>query len=662
MLSCNEKSITKNENKIGNNYFTRTKIDPLSLRWTFGNHEPISMYLRAGNRVTGGIEGSALWLEDWHHWYDSEACARQMQDLGLNILHSRFYKGMGWNFESKDFPNVKKFVDNCHNHGIKVLAYVQFSTLYYETMLEEVPDLADWAAVDSSGEKYLWGGQYFRWHPCVISSGYETYLKKVVRIALTEGGFDGIMYDNYFVPPCYCNRCIELFREYLSAVPNPEERFGISNIKHVYPPYGGSENNEVQDPIRQEWIKFRCEKVNELTRRLFAFAKSCKPDAIISANINNIRRSKKAANSAIDITEIENGFDLFVSQSGNAPGLEGDFIINRVREFKLAKALNMPILALCDDDAGAPEEKYVLTSMEDAVFGGIPTDRTIMKPDREMVSRELIEFRRPILHRFNQTVESEHESLAAEDYEPVKILYSNASVKFSEKSYQAIVGAEEVFLRNHVPYGLLISSDSHPLEISDNCEVLVVCNQNCLSDNEISTIIRYVKNGGKVIITGESGWHDESYRQRRNNLLIEQLKGIDNVSFINDTKFASVNGGWKIEVGNPGESGQHLLESLEKLWSPTIRVNAPETAFVNIKKANETTFYIHLLNYAPERVGQGIRIGISEKYKDKSEAAISLPFENKPKEMIPFCSDSGGIKSLKLPGFDKYALISCKIR
>ena len=46
-------------------------LDPLSMRWTFGNHEPIAMYRRVGGRTTGGVEGSALWLEDWHRWYDA---------------------------------------------------------------------------------------------------------------------------------------------------------------------------------------------------------------------------------------------------------------------------------------------------------------------------------------------------------------------------------------------------------------------------------------------------------------------------------------------------------------------------------------------------------------------------------------------------------------
>ena len=205
---------------------------------------------------------------------------------------------------------------------------------------------------------------------------------------------------------------------------------------------------------------------------------------------------------------------------------------------------------------------------------------------------------------------------------------------------------------------MLISSDSHPLEIPDNSEVLIVCNQNCLSDNEVKTIVLFASKGGKLIIAGESGWHDELYRQRRDNPLVEQLRGMDNVSWLADAEFAPVkSGGWKIQVGKPGKGGQHLLECLAKLWIPAIQVNAPETVFVNIKKADETTYYVHLLNYAPERVMQSIEIYAS---KDISEAGVKLPMENMPEEVIPIRVNPKGIKSFKLPGFDKYALVMLK--
>lgn len=643
---------------------TKIMIDPLSLRWTFGNHEPVSMYRRVGRRSTGGIEGGALWLEDWHQWYDSEESANLMESLGLNILHCRFYKGMGWDFESKVFPDVKKFVGNCHKHNIKVLAYTQFTTLYYETMLEEIPELENWVALDEHGDKRIYRDRdYFRWIPCTNTPEFEEYLKKVIRIALEEGNFDGIMVDNSDAPACYCPRCVELFREYLSdKIPDPEERFGILNFKHVLPPVMKTGYGENQDPLYQQWVKFRCERVSALYRRLYNFSKSINPSAIFSGNIQNIRRRDMAGAAALDMADMADCFDLFVSQSGNAPGLDDGCIINRVREMKLSKVLKTPILALCDDDAGASEEKYVLTLMEDAIFGGIPTDRTIMKPDRDMVSQELINFRKPILQLFNKIVSSEHESLAVPSYEPVKLLYSYESMMYSKSSHNAILGAEEVFLRNHVPYGLLPSSSVNPLVIPVDCEVLVVCNQNCLSSNEINTIIGFAQSGRSLIITGGSGWHDELYRQRRNNPFKEELKGLNNVAWLNETEFASVkDGGWTIKVENPGEAGQHLMESLKQVWSPIIRIYAPETVFAEVKR-NGGEYYVHLLNYAPGHVMKGARIEVLLKGLEGSENTFVAPLENRSVETLVGRAIPDCYQSLELPGFDQYALIKLGIK
>ncbi len=114
--------------------------------------------------------------------------------------------------------------------------------------------------------------------------------------------------------------------------------------------------------------------------------------------------------------------------------------------------------------------------------------------------------------------------------------------------------------------------------------------------------------------------------------------------------------------GNDGTEIAALMESLEKLWFPKIQIDAPETVFVNIKKANETTYCIHFLNYAPESVSQGIRIAIPGKDIAISEASVARPMDNKPKEAVLFGSDSKGMKSASLPGFDKYALVALKTK
>ena len=637
-------------------------FEPLDCRWTFGNHEPISMYRRLGRRSTGGIEGGARWLEKWHHWFDSERCTQTMQELGLNMLHSRFYKGMGWQYESRDFPNVKRFVKNCHKHGIRALAYVQFSTLYYETMLAEIPDLEDWVAVDRDGHKRTYhGDSYFRWLPCINHPGFEPYLKKVMRIALEEGGFDGIMFDNCFWPPCYCQRCTELFREHLRTVPDPERRFGIPTVDHVLPPrlsgYG-----EAKDPIYQEWLQFRCERMTALFRRLYEHGKSCKASALITGNVANIRRSNMAASTGLSVTDLAGCFDIFVSQSGNEPGLRDGYIINRIREMKLAGALGTDILALSDSDAGITREaesKYVLNLMENAVFGGIPTDRTILKPDKdEMVSHELIAFRAPVLRRFNETVKSGRASFKMPTYMPVQLLYSAESVMFSEQAFRSLLSAEEILLRNHVPYGLLPTDRRRPLTVPKDCEVLLVCDQPCLSDSQLASLIQFAEKGGCLLVTGRTGAFDERYGERAGNPLIRLGAGPNVVCRGETDQVRVASGGWTIKVAAPKDGGRRLMADLLSLWKPAVRVEAPPTVLAEIKRKNDA-FAIHLLNYSAKPVSQGVRIQLSAEIAAPKACSFGAPMEKRQAKSLPLIPAAPGWH-VELPQFTDYAVVNVR--
>lgn len=635
-------------------------LDPLDCRWTFGNHEPMAMYRRAGSRTTGGIEGGSLWVEDWHHWFDSEASARLMQDLGLSFLHCRFYKGMGWEFESRDFPRVKQFVDNCHKHGVRVLAYVQFSTLYYEVMQAEIPDLADWASLDENGRKRTYSkAAYYRWMPCVNAPGFEPYLKKVIGIALQEGGFDGIMFDNCFVPPCYCPRCVSLFREHLAKVPDPEECFGIPTVAHVLPPVH-SGYGEIQDPIAQEWIRFRCERVTALFRRLYLHAKACKPSAIVSGN-QSIRRANMAGMMGMIATDHCDCFDLFVSQSGNVPGLNDGYIINRVRELKLAQALNRPVLALCDADAGGTPETDIkgdsLALLEDAVFGGIPTDRTVLKPDRQMVSPERVAHHRPLLERFNATLRSGHEGLAAPSYAPVRLLYSRESMMFSEQSCRAVLSVEEILLRGHVPYGLLPTAADADLTIPEDCEVLLVCDQRCLADAQVDSLVRFARRGGRLIVTGQSGAYDASYRQRRDNPLTKGLDGCRHVVCRAEVDVTPIkSSGWTIQVAGAADGGRRLMADLAAVWSPAIRIQTLPTVFAEVKRGKKE-FYVHLLNYARKTGVPNARIELCVQGLAPAGCTFAAPMEGHPAAPVAVKTARPDRFVIELPLFAEYAVV-----
>ena len=597
-------------------------FDPLTTRWTFGAHEPYSMYRRMGKKSTGGIEGSAKWLGDWLNWWDEKA-PETMRELGLNGLHSRFYKGMGWETEKKDFPNVKKFVRNCHANGVTALAYVQFSTLYFEPMRTEIPNLDDWAQIDEHGAKRLWNNYYFRWVPCITCEEWQAYIERVLEIALTEGAFDGIMFDNAFVQPCYCGRCERKFVEHLAAIPDSEARFGFADISGIRQPRP-TEKTDSKDPVYQEWVRWRVGLMDSVVARFRRKIKSVKPDAIVSANAQPFRASGIAAKFSLEMVSFSDNLDLLMMQSDTFPGYDAKsgVISSRVRDLKLASEVGKPIVALCDGNAGQydlDEREYMRPLVEDLIWKGIPTDRTVMSPVRMpgFIDRARAERRKAMLAALNALAEKHREKLSAPSYRPVRILYPATSLMFSKPAHNGITAAEEILLRNHVPFGYAIAKGTETPDLPEDCEVLVVANQEWLSDAQIAAIADFAKRGGRVVVTGESGLWDEQGAQRFENPLRSALAGLPTAVWRNAPDVVGGSLGWFYRVEPPKDGGKALMDDIARTgWQSKVRSEGlPPYVFMEVKKMPKG-YAVFLFNYNPSEHVSGAKVFFDSKCVD----------------------------------------------
>ena len=652
-------------------------LDPLAMRWTFGNHEPVAMYRRVGDRTTGGIEGSALWLEDWHRWYDAEAPA-VMERLGLNWIHSRFFKGLGWEEEKRDFPAVRKFVANCHAHGVRTLAYIQFASLYHEKFALEVPDLADWAAYDADGRHLCWHDQPFRWIPCMTSAPFREYLKRMVSIALVEGGFDGVMFDNVSsVPQCYCERCRRLFKTHLGTIPDFGRRFGYSSAEGLSAPTQTGRCGEVMDPLVQEWNRWQAANLESLVRELGEHVRSVKADAVFCGNITDMRRRDAFHSLCLDMAAVAPLFDVVLGQSGNVPAVKGGFIVNRVRDLKLAAALGVVDLSLCDGDAGIAREDeryYLLPLLEDAIWGGVPTDRTVMTPARGkgFVDEELVAVRKPLLDRFNAFVAEHRESFASPSYAPIALWYAADGINVSDTNWRGIMSAEEILLRNHVPYRLLVSRADAPATIPADCDTVLVAAQKCLSDKEIDALKAWAGKGGKLVVTGCSGDSDELNRQRwtnpfgvlpptprlppplklrrtswRTSRISRPTNGRSFRHRVESDECEIRSGAWVYRVAAPKDGGKRLMDDLAKVgFAPEVSVESlHEHVFVEMKRT-AAGYVVHLLDYDPATpvAGAALRVPVGAK-------AVFRSLDGGSAEL----RERGG--KVELPAFTGYSLV-----
>ena len=596
-------------------------IDPLTTRWTFGAHEPYTMYRRVGNHCTGGIDGNAQWVQEWLDWFD-EKSPEVMQELGLNFLHSRFYKGMGWEVEKKDFPNVQKFVRNCHAHGVKALAYVQFNTLYPEVMRHEIPDIDSWAGIDYMGRKNLYGGysgQYFRWAPCLTCREWEEYIKRMCTIALTDGGFDGIMFDNVFDYPCYCERCLKAFRAYLAKIEDPAKRFGFDDLSFMLLPsldMARLQKMDFKEPVLQAWTLWRCGVMNGVMQRFRAHIKSVKPDAIVSGNPSPYRSRARFALHAQNMAELCKAFDFIIMQNANFPEVRADgSIANRVRDLKYAQDMGQRIVALCDTDTKIipeREAKFLLPLTEDIVYGGIPTDRTIIAPAPEpgFINREAYARRKPLHDRFNAFVAAHRDALGSPTDHSVRIFYPEREVLFSEPTHQGIAAAEEIFLRNRVPYGYLVAYPDEPIAVPAGTDVIVVPGLVSLSDAQVEFLVGWAKKGGKLVVTGDAGRYDDWNAQRRVNGFLPRLEGLANVSVRKQADLVNANLNWRYVVPPPKDGGKALMADLAKVgWkAPAAFAGLPPHVFAEYRRMPSGALAIHLVNYDPAHKVAGARI------------------------------------------------------
>lgn len=638
-------------------------IDPVTTRWTFGAHEPYTMYRRVGRHCTGSIDGNALWVKDWLDWFDEHA-PEKMEEVGLNFLHSRFYKGMGWEVEKDDFPNVQKFVRNCHAHGVKALAYVQFCTLYPEFMRKEIPAIDDWATVDWQGNKNLWGGQYFRWAPCLNCREWEEYIKRMCTIALVDGGFDGIMFDNVFDYPCYCARCERTFRAHLARIPEDERvrRFGFADVSSALLPRMNRSRMchlEAKDPVFQEWALWRCETMNGVMSRFRAHIKSVKPDAIVSGNPSPYRSRARFLDLAQNMAELCRAFDFIIMQNTNFPEVKGGRIYNRVRDLKFAQDLGQRIVALCDTDSTIipeREAKFLMPMIEDVVFGGVPTDRTIMAPSPEpgFLHKAVFERRKRQHAVFDKFTASHRAELSSPTMHPVRIFYPEREVLFSEATHQGVAAAEEIFLRNRVPYGYLVAYPGEPVVVPEGTDVIVVPGLVSLSDAQIAFLVEWAKKGGKLVVTGDSGRYNDWNAQRRENPLLPRLKGFPNVVLRESADMiAGADLNWRYSVDPPADGGKALVDDLAKAgWVPPVRFEGlPPHVFAEYRRLRNGKIAVHLVNYVPEKQVDGARLVLGR----GEEAEFEEPFGDRPAKAK--VGPDGA-----LPRFGMYAIVTVATR
>lgn len=485
--------------------------------------EALTFILRSGGERVDAVR-------QWREQRSADA-ARKFRELGVNFSIVNFHKGAGLKAESEDIAYAREFIAQAHKYGIHVAGYVGAS-LMYDTLFTEEPDAKNWRQQNEFGEPiYYTAEQTFRYMACRNNPNYRAFIRKVVRIGIENLKLDAIHFDQmqWWPEPnsCRCSYCRAQFQDFISKrYSDPHQarlRFGFSNFAGVIPPpYGLHEPPvrlaELNNPMMQEWAEFRAWSLARDFSEFAAYIHGLNPNVAVIGNPTMNLESNVGFMYGVDPQQLFVPVNGIWTEEPNLPEWTPDGrLVSQFRSYKAARAMGKPLFHWQNLVRYEPyrEAPQVLRLAESLAYGdanlGVVAGGSAGDPPP--VTRQYIDFFRANLNSLTRTKE----------VADAAILRSFASTQFnpSQGNFNTVL-FEQTLLQCKIPFGIIF--DRH-LQDLDKYKVLVLADQDALSDEQIGLIRAFVAKGGGLVATGNTslltGW-----RTRRRSFGLADVFGI----------------------------------------------------------------------------------------------------------------------------------------
>lgn len=645
--------------------------------------EALTFVLRRGG-------GSQNEVEQWHA-QRSEDAVQKLKAAGVNFAIINFHKGAGLKAESEDIAAARKFTALAHKSGIRVAGYVG-ATLMYETLFQEEPEARGWRQVDEFGHPiYYTNDQTFRYMACRNNPGYRAFIKKVVEKGIRDLKLDAIHFDQmqWWPEPrsCRCSYCQTQFREFLTkryqAPKDRRLRFGFTNFDGVLPPPFGLQEPPVRlpdlhNPLMQEWTEFRAWSLARDFKEFSEYVHGLDSQAAVIANPTMNLESSVGFMYGVDPQQLFPTVDGIWTEEPNLPEYTQDArLVSQIRSYKAARTMERPLFHwqnLTDYAAykAAPLELRLAESMayDDAnlgVLAGGDADGN----DPPAVARRYTKF-------FYSNLPS---LVHTHEVADVAILRAFPSTEFNPaRSNFDTVLFEQSLIQGKLPFAIIFNKQLSNL---GRYKVLVLANQDALTDPELGLIRTFVESGGGLVATGDTslltGW-----RTRREKFGLADLFGIDRPPSDTESDRPIQHQFGKGRVvyipkiqpavpAPPPQMNYYVRNALWKLpnnnadlisavrwaandsFSATIDAPLWVTSELTDQESSHTRL-LHLVNFKVDTPITGVPVRIRAPEKSRLRSAVFLDPNTDGTQTLP-AQTQEGIVSLKVPRLGVYGLV-----
>ncbi len=499
--------------------------------WSNWNHEPMDHLRRMGDsRVSVFTLGE--WLPQWYGRLHGEELIAKAARMGINMIYTHFFKGFGLVHEHDEMERMRDFVRTAHRNGVKVIGYCQLGSLYYETMLDEVPELEDWAARDENGGHLYYSGtpqHYYRWRPCLENPDFMAYFRRVIAYGAEYVGLDGFHFDNSQVRECYCPHCQAAFRAYLTEnIPNPRETLGIAHFRNVRIPPMLS-NSEVHDPLCLWRARFRHAQLARAQKEIFDFVKTY--GKLVLHNPGLLRPDfSKSGDPALTPASC----DYVFAENSSFIRTENGKTVTQILSFKLGQRFGFGIFDAPwmhkDGDVIIPRDadtigRFLAQGMIYGNITGAPWfirscktgDKVILDdPVQDDTAKKAFDYFR------------DHASLYGGTPLPrAKLLYAaDTFYGWPAGGFASFCAAGDLLADSAVPYAVITCDD---LAGAEPGETVVVPDMRFASTGQYAMLAAAARRGVRLVKLGAYGLYNENGKERDHADPIRELRGLPNV-------------------------------------------------------------------------------------------------------------------------------------
>ena len=465
-----------------------------------GDAPPPPKWLMETTRVAYTDLPNIQTLGDWPEKVIADAAAAKVQLFFSRVQSGEGWQGLGWKSAygeadplMKGADGTRHVVELCHQHGMRYLGY-------YWAQREPIA-LArahpEWKCVDRHGK----AGPYF----CINQPEYRRLVHDRVAELVGKVGCDGVFFDMFHARPneCYCKACKAKFKAQTGQDPPLVEDF--------------------DSPLWQQWTEFKYRSLEEAMLDFNLAIKAANPEGALMVNTWNAWIRRNPGNARNSIREIENvdglleelGWYDTVDPSYFAFPVQDNFMcwhLAGLCKHKRAFMWSSPSYLRTQSLGGTEATIRVMNMMTN---GCVPAQsipgRDVMAEYMEEIARRDACFRGDRLAPWCGLVVSEK----------TELWYGRDDPK--GRYLQGVYGAFQTMLERHLPVSLVTDRELERGDL-DQYKVLLLPNCAAMSDAELATIRRFVRNGGGLVATYETSAYDAQAKRRASPGLADVFK------------------------------------------------------------------------------------------------------------------------------------------